>query len=388
MKKLALSNLKGFKALAGQIDLKFEVAKVSLPTATGGKLPALKIELTKEIPTLRGTTKKKKSEAFLYYKDGKFTLIYPEDKEDQFLKAVGNYIKNLSEEDLIELEKYLKASNQVSKKTETEVLKNYHPLIRFAWKTKKPLLLAGETGSGKTYTVLQIVKELLRKGLIDSFYQINLSGGIEDIDLLGKLIPTGNGKWHIVDGELVKAFKEATEGKRVVVLLEELTRSSQSARNLILKAIDPVGGRLYLNNFLTGEVYEVNPKQIWFIATANLGYEDTDELDPAFKRRFVILYKGYDEKAEREILFQLGYKTEAVGVIEQFAKEIRTLYREGELSTPLDTGTLRDFAQLLKEDKESALEFLKYKLADWENSRPVEEQTKLIEKIFKNYFGG
>jgi MoxR-like ATPase len=260
-----------------------------------------------------------------------------------------------------------------------------HPLIAFAWKKTKPLLLAGETGTGKTYAILKLIKELREKGFIDEFIQINLSGGVEDIDLIGKIIPA-NGTWKVIDGELTKAFRLAQKGKKVVVLLEELTRASQSARNLILKAIDPTGGEYVLNNFLTGETLRVGIDRIWFVGTANIGYEDTEALDPALKRRFIIVYKGYDEEKEKLILLNLGYDPMVVERIIQFAKAVRNVYKNGDLESPLDTGTLKEFGELLKMDKNVALEYLTYKLPRWENSKPSEEEKQLLEKIFHAFF--
>jgi len=383
---MKVKDLKGILALKGETNWKVEeTQKGQLKTGTNQTIPTYSFKVVLELPSLSGG-KRKKEEWVILFKRGETYELYcycGDKKLCDHKRAVANYLAKHSY--LIEeIEKYLKDTLEKSKGEDT--LKGFHSLIRFAVRRNRPLLLAGPTGSGKTHTVLKLVEALKKEGKIDAFYQINLSGGVEDIDLLGKIIPTGNGKWTVVDGELTKALKDAMEGKRVFVLLEELTRASQSARNLILKAVDTVGGKIVVNNFLTGETYQIDPKNIQFVATANLGYSDTDELDPALKRRFVVVYKGYDEEAEKEILLKMGYTPEAVDVIMSFTKSLRNLVKSEGL-TPFDTGTLKDFAMILKEDKESALDFLKWKLPEWSESQPLEEQQELIENLFKEFFG-
>ena len=380
------NNLKGILALRGETKWQVaEVKKASLKGAVEGKeVSAYHFKVVLELPSLRGGKRRKEENVLIFKKDGEYVLYcYCGEKGIcDHKRAVANFLAEKPQ--LIEeIERYLNGQEETGEEKKEEVLKDFHPLIRFAYKTKKPLLLAGPTGSGKTHTVLKLVRELLKSKKIDCFYQINLSGGIEDIDLLGKIIPV-NGNWKVVDGELVKALKDAQNGKKVVVLLEELTRASQSARNLILKVVDTVGGKIVVNNYLTGETYEIDPENIWFIATANLGYSDTDELDPALRRRFVVVYKGYDEEAEKSLLLKMGYTPEAVDLIMSFTNTIRNLVKE-EGMAPFDTGTLKDFATILKEDKWSALEYLKYKLPEWENSEPG-EQMEMIERLFREYF--
>ena len=221
--------------------------------------------------------------------------------------------------------------------------------LRLALKKAKSILLYGPTGSGKTHTVLEVVKE---EGL--PLYQINITNGLEDIDLLQKLIPDPEtGRWQRVEGELVKAFRHAQEEK-VAILLEEVSRSSKSLRNLLIKAMDKKDNAYTLHDFTSGEYITVPAENIVWIATANLGssYGDTSELDPALMRRFSLtVFVDYDTKKELEILKGIVDEDTAKKMVE-FAKKIRENYLAGRLPYPLDTGTLVEWAEVTAETED------------------------------------
>ncbi len=218
--------------------------------------------------------------------------------------------------------------------------------LRLAIKKAKSILLYGPTGSGKTHTVLEVVKE-------ESLppYQINITNGLEDIDLLQKLIPDPeNGKWQRIEGELVKAFRHAQKEK-VAILLEEVSRSSKSLRNLLIKAMDKKDNAYTLHDFTSGEYITVPAENIVWIATANLGssYGDTSELDPALMRRFSLtVFVDYDTKKELEILKRIVGEATAKAMVD-FARKIRDNYLAGRLPYPMDTGTLVEWAEMTAE---------------------------------------
>lgn len=218
--------------------------------------------------------------------------------------------------------------------------------IKLALSLSKPILIYGPTGSGKTHTVLEMVKE---ENL--PLYQINITNGLEDIDLLQKLLPDPEtGKWKRVEGELVKAFKHAQKEK-VVILLEEVSRSSKSLRNLLIKAMDRKDGKYLLHDFTSGEYIEVPAENIVWIGTANLGssYGDTSELDPALMRRFSLtVFMDYNTEKEKEILKEIVDEETAEKMV-RFAKVIRENYLAGRLPYPLDTGSLVEWAELTRE---------------------------------------
>ena len=267
----------------------------------------------------------------------------------------------------------------------------FKDVLRIGWEKKLPTLLYGRTGAGKSHSVFQLIKQLKEEGQDFEVFQINMSSGVEDIDLIAKILPNPKEKsWITLDGELKKAFLTAKE-KPVVVFIEELTRASKSARNLLLKAIDPVSGSYTLFDFVKGETISVPISRIWFVATANLNYSDVDDIDPALLRRFVLTkYVDYDQNAEKEMLMQILEDEEEAEKVIKMAQGIRKMYERGEIPQPIDTGSLKVFAELLKELKDPELvaemTFL-YRIVDVDaTSAPSREQIETIREIIKKIF--
>lgn len=299
--------------------------------------------------------------------------------------AVCNYLLNLPLA-LEKSEKFL--DDGVEKKREKSVSKD---VLRIGWEKKLPVLLYGRTGAGKSHSIFQLIKQLKEEGEDFEVFQINMSSGVEDVDMIVKILPNTKEKsWITLDGELKKAFLTAKE-KPVIVFIEELTRASKSARNLLLKAIDPVSGSYTLFDFIKGETISVPLDRIWWIATANLNYSDTDDIDPALLRRFVLTkYVDYDTEAERKMLMGILEDEELVDKTMKMTRAIRKLYERGEIPQPLDTGSLKVFAELLKEiqDPEFVAEmtFL-YRIVDVDaTSSPSKEQIETLREIIKKIF--
>ena len=264
-------------------------------------------------------------------------------------------------------------------------------VLRIGFEKKLPTLLYGRTGAGKSHSIFQLIKQLKEEGEDFEVFQINMSSGVEDIDLIAKILPNPKEKsWITLDGELKKAFLTAKE-KPVIVFIEELTRASKSARNLLLKAIDPVSGYYTLFDFVKGETISVPTDRIWFVATANLNYSDTDDIDPALLRRFVLTkYVDYDTQAEKEMLIQILNDEELVENTLKMAQAIRRLYERGEIAQPIDTSSLKVFAELYKEIKDPELvaemTFL-FRIVDVDaTSAPSKEQIETLREVIKKIF--
>ena len=215
--------------------------------------------------------------------------------------------------------------------------------LSVALKHGKSAFVFGPTGSGKTHTVFEALHAGSRE-----IHPINITDGLTDVDLLQKLLPGPDGGWTRKVGELRAAF-DAAVNKKVVIVFEEAMRSSRSLRNLLVKALDNQGGNYVLHDITTGERISVPASNMLFCATANLNYADTSKLDPALARRFpVFIFLDYDVSKERSLLEE-RLDASTAGKLLKVARQIRLQYRQGRLPMPLDTGSLLQWADLIKE---------------------------------------
>ncbi|AKS22987.1 hypothetical protein ABH19_03295 [Leptospirillum sp. Group II 'CF-1'] len=237
------------------------------------------------------------------------------------------------------------------------------------------VLLYGPTGSGKTYGVIfEHLGKLVKQGERDGIVLIPCSDGMEDYDLLSKPMPIGPrdkvrilqelekefpdldqsalsrilGDWTRVEGPLREVFRRAQKGERLGVVFDELNRASRSARNLILKAMDPVLGHYELHDFTSGEVLCVPLETIQFCATCNLGasYSQTHDLDESLLDRFQsVLFVDYNTGLEERILEEEGLPPAKVSQLMAVAGALREAYRMGHLNAPLSTRHLKNWGR-------------------------------------------
>lgn len=209
-----------------------------------------------------------------------------------------------------------------------------------------PVLFFGPTGSGKSWLAAKLIEKSGRKP-----FHIHISDGLEDLDLLQKLIPSEDGKgWRRLPGELTQAFS-AAQDEPVIVLLEEVTRSSKSLRNMLIHVLDRKGDSYWLHNWTSGRHYKVAIDRIHWIGTANLGagYSDANEIDPALLRRFgSALMVDYDAVAETRLLNRMGLESGMAASMVSVASQLRTQFREGRLPRPVDTASLLDWGRLIQ----------------------------------------
>lgn len=174
-------------------------------------------------------------------------------------------------------------------------------------------------------------------GKIDAFDITTITEWFEDSDFLAHIVPTAKGITY-VENKIVTLLREAANGKKVAILLDELNRWSKSFLNLILKLLDAVDGKTYtLNNFVKNETIVIPIENVLFSATMNLWgkYVGTNALDEALFDRFnFVQYKGYNKDVEDEILDNFGtFKAGAKSVIQY----VRDLHKEGEIRAPIST---------------------------------------------------
>lgn len=246
----------------------------------------------------------------------------------------------------------------------------------------KNTLFFGPTGSGKTHLVRQALAG-------HKTFRINVTDGLEDVDLLHKLIPDPETKgWKRLPGELRQAF-DAAKTEKVVVMLEEITRSTRSLRNLLIKAMDKEEGYYILHDFTVGEYIKIPAENLLFVATGNINHADTSELDPALARRFpMFLFNDYNTVEEKNIITKKIKDSDVVAGLIAIIGSIRGQYRAGRLPVPIDTGSIIEWIDLIEAGEDiidAARMTWLYRVVEKDNQGyPEEGQVKaLLELIEK-----
>lgn len=159
-----------------------------------------------------------------------------------------------------------------------------------------PVSINGEQGSGKTYTARLFAKS----EDFDLVVEVGGFSGMESIDLYGRVgLKDGAEVW--MDGPLVRAFRAASEGKKVCLIIDEILRIPARERDLLLTALTPDDG-LYRISFGrvvgvdsdglgTGETIEAPTHLVSLIATTNVGADfHVSADDPAMRERWKPYY--------------------------------------------------------------------------------------------------
>lgn len=197
-------------------------------------------------------------------------------------------------------------------------------------KRRKNFLITGPSGTGKTELVYLICRKM---GLPCTKYNM---ATIQDP--MSALL----GVHRIKDGKSV--FDRAQFLSDIqnpgVIILDELNRAPLNALNYLMSCLD--GTRSIRNDYVSpAETIPVHPDCV-FVATANIGAEftGTQTLDPALSSRFFRLQMDYLGAAEESRLLsrRTGCPSTAADIIAKLASQIRTAYRDGELS---ETVTVR-----------------------------------------------
>lgn len=121
--------------------------------------------------------------------------------------------------------------------------------------------LGGPKGSGKTTLPTQYAARTRRP-------MIRISGErtIETVDLIGQLIPVGNGKWRWNDGKLLRAIR--TPG--MVVFIDEITAIPPGLLMIVQTLID----ERYID-LVTGERVRCADGVVFVVADNTFGFGDT-----------------------------------------------------------------------------------------------------------------
>lgn len=193
-----------------------------------------------------------------------------------------------------------------------------------------PLLLIGETGTGKTSLVRQ-----LAHNTNNGFRRVNHNGGTTIEDITGRLLINEKGTYWI-DGVLIDAMK-----KGYWYLADEINASTADINFVYHSLLDDDGYIVLPEN--NGEI--VRPHENFrFFATMNPAsdYVGTKELNRALLSRFIVLKTDYPPpKTESTILVKrTGIKREIADKMIAFAGEVRSNHSKGKANFVLSTREL------------------------------------------------
>ena len=199
-------------------------------------------------------------------------------------------------------------------------------VIDALYKMNKPLLIIGDTGTGKTHCVRHFA---YKKGL--PYERCNFDGSTTPEEFIGKWTPNKNGGFEWVDGLLTKFVRNGG-----ILVVDELNSGSPDLMFFLHPLLDDERKIVLLNN--GGEVIHAH-KNFYLVATMNPDYEGTKPLNQALQDRFEIIKFDYDDKIERKLINSRK--------LLKFAKRVRETFRKGEIATPLSTRALISYEKNL-----------------------------------------
>lgn len=206
--------------------------------------------------------------------------------------------------------------------------------------------LRGDKGEGKTMSAYALANALNRP-----LYSINF-GNMQDAQtaLIGKThLDTSKGTYF---GK--SYFVEAITTPNSIVLLDELSRGTDDAFNIIMPVLDLQQRYLRLNDEVNSPKVEV-AEGVCFIATSNIGhaYSATRALDAALSDRFTTKIEvDILTKPQRNTIISSLFPTLTLNIIAKItgiAHDINSkVYAgEGELNLPMSTRTCISVASII-----------------------------------------
>lgn len=169
-----------------------------------------------------------------------------------------------------------------------------------------PALVIGPPASGKTHTVREFAESIQAE-----YIEYGCHEGSETTDLLGFTVPYKGG-WVWKDGPVAEAFRKASKGARVVLLLDEMLRMPKEQRSALLTAFGEYRGvytlrtgRIVSESDGVGqeETLRCRSDQLFLVGTTNAGAQfGIEDMDGALKSRFKVMYFGASEATAKEAI--------------------------------------------------------------------------------------
>jgi hypothetical protein len=180
---------------------------------------------------------------------------------------------------------------------------------------KRPVLILGEAGYGKTFAARKIGKS----GLYDKYYEFPVNPETDGLDFIGGprpvSIPRADGTYERqyihMDSQVITAFRDASEGKTVLLLVDEVGNARREVLNALKNLLNPDDDHYVVDTarpaalsggLAKGEQLRVPVKNITIIGTTNIGagYE-ANTGDRAVMNRFYRIYHSVDHEVVKDI---------------------------------------------------------------------------------------
>ena len=256
---------------------------------------------------------------------------------------------------------------------------------------KVPILLEGEKGWGKTRAA-----RVLAVRLDAELVEVHGHEGVESADLTGHTVRHGHDMvWK--DGRLSEAFRKASKGQSILLLLDELLRVPQRQLTVLLSALAPHDGKYHL---ATGRIVNVTDgigteetlvcpvENLMVIATTNVGVKYTvDPMDPALQERFMLVRQELDVAVLRESVNEFatakGFSADVATKCVAFFKAMKALVPNGLVNDVPNPRTMLRAVDLSKTEgdmKRSVLKQILTWVARDVEGAPVPEQVDAVRK--------
>jgi MoxR-like ATPase len=214
--------------------------------------------------------------------------------------------------------------------------------VAYAYNNNLSMSLVGHSGTGKSMMIKQFAAIIKAP-----IYRVNFHGMTTTDDIIGKLLPTGEGRVDFVDGGVTECVRHGG-----ILIMEELNACSQEVLFALHGLFDDFGSLVLVEK--DNEIVSKHPMCKIF-STMNPSeytylYPGTKDLSTAFASRIPIFRQVdfLDNKSEAKLLNDL-YPSIAKKTVKEMvnvAVLARNFMREGKLNYVFSTRVLKNWASL------------------------------------------